>query len=266
MPAIQLARLKLQAGHLRESFSRPDAFVRGLRYMLDFYSDPSHRRGQSGVPAPLIHAYNVPAPVLRQVILEISPLVKENPTQTLDLIDCLWKVENLECRSLAVTLLGLLPVDQPAQILERVETWLPASEAQITEQLLSTGLQRLRLEALPHFLNFVKVWMQSPDRRYQQLALRALVYPLEDPAFEDLPTLFRILTPLIRNVHPMVKQDLVRLLKALAVRSPNETAFFLRQNLPFPDVPWLSRQVLKELPEPLQGNLKKALKNPLPPI
>jgi hypothetical protein len=265
MPAIQLARLKLQVGLLRDSFTRPEAFVRGLRYVLEYYSDPSHRLGQSGEPAPLIHAYNVPVPVLKQVVLEISPLVKEDPDQTIELIDCLWKEENLECRSIAVSFLAMLPVNQPDLILDRVQSWLLTSEERITEQLLSKGLSRLRLEARPHFLSTVKVWIQSPDKREQQIGLRALIYPFEDAQFEDLPTMFRILTPIVRNNTPGLKQDLVRVFKTLARKSPNETTYFLRQNLPFPDVPWLSRQIIKELPEPLQGNLKKALKSLLPP-
>jgi hypothetical protein len=266
MPAIQLARLKLQAGLLRDSFSRPQAFVRQIHYLLEFYANRSHRRGQSGDPAPLIHSYNVPAPVLRQIILEVTPLVQENFEQALELIDCLWKEENLECRTIAISLLGILPVAQPNEILDRVHSWIPVPEERLVEQILSKGLARLRQEARPHFVNTVNLWIKSSDKRKQQIGLRSLVYPLAEGEFEDLPTLFRILTPVVRNITPFIKQDLVFVFQGLARSSPNETAYFLRQNMPFPDIPWLTRQVIKELPEALQGNLKKALKQPLSPL
>ena len=53
MPAIQLTRLRLQTAGLAESFANPQAFVRGLHDLLDYYADRTHRPGQSGAPAPL---------------------------------------------------------------------------------------------------------------------------------------------------------------------------------------------------------------------
>jgi hypothetical protein len=266
MPAIQLARLRNQAGLVRQSYFQPEVFVRQFKLLMEFYADNSHRRGKSGEPTPLIHSYNVPVPVFRQVVQEVSPLVSENPGDALPLIDCLWKEENLECRSLAITLLGTLPADQTEEVLNRVQTWVPLSEVRIVDQLLSHGLAKIRREARPHFLSLVSAWMRSADQREQQTALRALIYPLEDEDFEDLPTLFRILTPAARNITPLIKQDLVLVFKGLARKSPNETAYFLKQNMPFDNIPWLTRQVMKDLPEYLQTKLKKALKNPLPPL
>lgn len=266
MPAIQLTRLKHQAGLVRDAYFQQEVFVRRLHHLLEFYANNSHRRGQSGKPTSLVHTYNVPAPVLRQVLQDVAPLIKENPEQALQLIDCLWKEENLECRTIAISILGALPVEQPNEIINRVNAWLPMSEGQIVEQILSQGLARIRSDARPHFISTVRTWMRSDDKRNQQIGLRALIYPLEETDFEDLPTLFRLLTPLARNITPIIKQDLVTVFKALAHTSPYETAYFLRQNLPFQDIPWLIRQVIKELPESLQGNLKKALKNPHPPV
>ena len=54
MPAIQLARLKIQVTELLKYFSVPKDFLRELHAMLDFYADRTRRSGQSGKPRPLI--------------------------------------------------------------------------------------------------------------------------------------------------------------------------------------------------------------------
>jgi hypothetical protein len=266
MPAIHLARLKIQAGTLRDSFSSPQAFVRSLHHVLVFYANRTHRHGQSGKPSPLIHAYNVPRPVLKQIIQEISPLVEDNIPATLELADHLWEQENLECRTMAITLLGMLPVDQPNPILERVVAWLPVSEEKLTGLILSQGLSRLQQEARPHYLKTIESWIRTPDWQSQQISLRALKLSLQDTGFEDLPWLFRLITPLVRNTPSNLKTDLLQLLNVLVQKSPKETAYFLKQNLPFPDTPGLLRKVMREFPDAEQENLKKSLKNPLPPL
>jgi hypothetical protein len=266
MPAIQLARLRQQVGLIRDSYFQPEVFVRQLRQLLEFYANTSHRRGKSGEPTPLIQTYNVPFPVIRQVLQDVSPLVDEHPHDAMLLIDRLWKEESLESKTIAINILALLPTDVPNEIINRVKSWLPESEERISNLLLSKGLTRIRREARPHFISMVNTWMKSADSKEQQIGLRALVDPLDDEEFEDIPTLFRLLTPAVRNINPIIKQDLVMVFKALAHKSPKETTYFLRQNMPFQDVPWLVRKIIKELPEDMQKNLKKAMKNPLPPL
>jgi hypothetical protein len=262
MPAIQLARLKLQAGRLRDVYSQPVTFVRELRDVLAFYGNYTHRPGQSGAPPPIMHAYNVPAPVIRQILQEIIPLVKADPAQAEVVIDQLWLQANLECRQLAITLLGMAPVVPVEPILQRLEKWLPNSEERLVEAVLNQGLGRLRREDSQSFYNLVRQWVVSDDWRKQQLGLRALVYPVQEGSFNDLPMLFQLIRPLVCNTISLLRPSLVRLVSALAHRSPAETAYFLKENLNFPDTPWLTRHVIQEFPQELQETLKSAMRPP----
>jgi hypothetical protein len=97
--------------------------------------------------------------------------------------------------------------------------------------------------------------------------LRALLPLVENPQFENLPVFFRLVQPLACNVPPGLKPDLLDVLTALAHRSPNETAYFLRQTLIYPDAPdiaWLIRQLLNEFPPEQQEMLHNVVKEAEP--
>jgi len=105
MPAIQPARLKIQAAQLAEKFTDPPAFTLGLNELLEFYADRTYRPGQASDPQPLLKAYNVPTPVLRQVSKELSKFIVANQDAALALCDALWSKPVLEFRLLAAMVL-----------------------------------------------------------------------------------------------------------------------------------------------------------------
>ncbi len=81
MPAIDLARLKTQAARLAEKFAEPEAFLRDLNELLDFYTNRTIRTTQvvQRLSAP---TYHTPRPVLRQIESELAPLAENQPSQS----------------------------------------------------------------------------------------------------------------------------------------------------------------------------------------
>ncbi len=242
-----------------EHFDDPPAYIRSLRYLLDFYADRARRPGQSGMPAPIIAAYKVRPPVLRMILQELAPPAIEDPEKGLALCDALWAEPNLEFRLLAAMLLGQISTDPPERIIDRLKTWLvPDLEFHLIEALMDHALERLRQEHPQSMIHLIEEWLESTKPLYQQLGLRALLPLVANPQFENLPVFFRLLQPLTCNVPLGLKPDLLDLLASLAHRSPLETAYFLRQTLAFPeatDTAWLIRQLLAEFPPEQQQML-----------
>jgi hypothetical protein len=261
MPAIHPARLKIQAAQLADSFAQPEHFVRQLHDLLELYADRAHRPGQAGEPAPLVTAYKSPPPVLRQVKLELAPRLAEQSTVAAALCDALWAEPYLEFRLLAAWVLSQLPEER---LLERLPDWLQAAPGdKLLDAVLEQGLAGLRQTTPDRFLAVVEDWLKSPAPATQQLGLRAILPLLNECPLEALPTLYRLLTPFLRQAPPLVRPDLLAVLSALVRCSPAETAYLLRQNLETPDNPdtaWLIRQVLKEFPPDLQNSLRTALR------
>jgi hypothetical protein len=262
MPAILPSRLKIQAARLGELVPNADLFVRSLRTLLDYYADRTHRPGQSGDPPPLLPAYNVPPPVLRQILLELTPTLSAEQSKGLVICDALWEQENFECRLLAARILGHLPVEPLGPVLERLLLWVQEDEERVLDELLTKGLVRWRSEAPNSFLLRLGEWMKSPSFKEQKLGLKALKPVIEDRSFTNLPVLFRILNPVVRIAPPQIRPDLLHVIRFLVKRSPQETAFFLRQNMSAQDTPWVTRKVLPEFPTSLQHSLREAMKNP----
>lgn len=264
MTAIQPERLKQQAVQLAEHFADPPTYVRELHQLLDYYADRVRRPGQSGRPAPLIQSYNVRPPVLRALLVELLPRLQADLQSGLALCDALWEQPYLEFRMLAILLLGQAAPDPPEAILQRIQSWItPALELQLVESLLSLGVARLQREHPMILLQQVERWLAHPQPFYQQLGLRALLPLVNNPGFENLPVFFRLITPLCQAAPSGLRADLLDVLAALARRSPQETAYFLRQVLAYPDAPdtpWLIRQSLSEFPPEIQAGLRNAVR------
>jgi hypothetical protein len=268
VPAIQPALLRQQAALLVEHFADPPAYIRSLHYLLDFYADRARRAGQAGMPAPITSAYNVRPPVLRMILQELTPPAIEAPEAGLALCDALWAEPNLEFRSLAAMLLGQLPPSPPERIITRLKTWLvPDLEFYLIESLMNHALGRLRQEHPQSMIRLIQDWLESSKPLYQQLGLRALLPLVENPHFENLPVFYRMIQPLVSNVPSGLRPDLLDVLGALAHRSPQETAYFLRQTVVHPDAAdtaWLIRQLLNEFPPEQQEMLHNVVKEAEP--
>jgi hypothetical protein len=265
MPAIQPARLKQQAIDLALIFDQPTAFIRKLHALLDLYTDHTHRSGQAGEPLPLTGSYKAPAPVMRQVWVELNQQMNLHPECILPLCDALWAEANFDLQLLAARLLGQVPIEPPQPVLERLQSWVRADlNNRLLDGLLEHGLHQFRLQAPNQVLDLVAGWLASSDSVLKQVGLRLLLSLVNNSSPENLPAIIQLLTPYLRLTPSRLRSDVLAVLAALAQVSPAETAYAMRQSLSAPDHPdtaWLIRQVLDEFPEEMQKGLKDAMKS-----
>lgn len=264
MPAIHLARLKLQSAALSQFFEQPAAFLKELKNLLEFYANRTHRPGQTGEPQPLLPSYNVPGPILNQIYLDLKPLVIEKPDESLELCEALWQEPYLECRMLSARLLGQISPAMTSEIFAHLQVWLPDTrEERLIDTLLDFGLARLRTEYPDLVLDQIKTWLEDDRAVFRRFGLRAMLPILRETSFDNLPFFYRLLTPYFRQTPNDLRPDVLRVLTALTRRSPQEMAFMLRQNLGVSghtDTAWLIRQVIKEFPQEQQSSLRAALR------
>jgi hypothetical protein len=191
-------------------------------------------------------------------------MIAQDPGSALPLSDQLWEQVNLECRTLAASILGNLPAGYEDQTWERVQAWAKSEkDNQLLALLLDLGLAGIRRNATRAFLGQVESWLNSENLHEQRLALLAMVPLVEETGSEYLPTLFRLLSRLVRAVPMALRQDLLFVLSVMARHSPNETAYSLRQSLDSPlslDTPWLIRRLLPDFPTDTQKGLREALR------
>ena len=232
MPAIQPARLKIQTTALVQQFSNPNRLVKDLHELLDSYADRTRRPGKIGAPAPILHTYQVPTQVMRQIWRQLQPQVERAPDVSLALVDVLWREENLECRNLAILILGQIPATPPEPILARTVSWAESDiEFRLLDDLLTTGTARLRADAQDVFLRQIKNWLTSANKDFPPLGLLALIPIVEAPDFDNLPIIFRLIKSVTLRAPLGLRPYQLRLFKTLAAQSPQETAYFLSQNL-----------------------------------
>jgi hypothetical protein len=264
MPAIDLARLKTQAALLADQFGYPRGFVHALNELLDFYTNHSMRASlvarRLNVPT-----YHTPAPVLRLIERELAPLAGSFPIEAVALVNAMWESGSLESRLLALRMLGSIPPAQAMPALTRLPDWLiQSTDKEIRQALLTDAFTRLRRENPEAFLVLLEDWLKSPRSGLQIWGMQALIPLLDDPDFQNLPAVFRILRPAVQAAGPSTQLDLQACLAALGRVSLTETLVFLREILsasPSPALLRTLRRSLPALPPDLQAGLRELLRD-----
>jgi len=263
MPAAELSRLRLQIDQLILIFNQPEEFSRRLHDMLNLYGNHAYRAGQAVKPQSILPSYRVPPLVTRQLVLDLGKTAQERPQETLALVDVLWKDHFLEPRLLAASLLGVLPMSAGREVIQKLRGWgRPDENLRLFNQVIEESTVRLRRERPDLLLDLIKEWIGASSPQQQAVAMRAMIPLINDPSFENLPVLYRLLAPLAQNIAPAAQTDLQVTLQALIRRSPVETAYFLRQALTLAatsSTTRLVRRCLPDFPAAQQAGLRAAL-------
>lgn len=264
MPAVNPTRLNFQiADLLQESFHSPEAFKRKINDLFSLYANRTLRYGEGTGIMPLMPMYHLPDPVMRQLQSELKPAISEAPEAALSLADILWGDKMFETRQVGIFILGHAAVEAPDPILSRLNTWLsPDLEPVLKEALLRNGTDYLQSKFAKAWESWVESLLSQKEPGWISIGLIALRAGLRSSPSQNLPAIYRLVSPFIRDPQPGTMNELNRLVKVLAEKSPTETAYFLRQSLSLSDSSGTSRLIracLSSFPDEIQKELQTAL-------
>jgi hypothetical protein len=235
MPAIQLSRLKIQVDELLDYFVEPYDFIRQLHVLFGFYADRTRRPGQSGKPKSLVKSYQISQQVMRRISSDIENYVIEDPENAIILAESLWRDGWFESRLVAISILGLLPIRHIDTVVMYMKEWgKDCRDDALLESLLKDGARKIISEVPDKFLPIVEEWLTDEETTIQKLGLRGLSSLVNNPKFDNLPIVYRFLSPMIKQTTSSLESDLLLVVRSLAHRSPLETAYFLKQSLSAP--------------------------------
>jgi len=261
MPAVRWETLRQEAQALAASTGQPEAFLAQWETLLKRYADRTRRRGQ-GVSPLRIPAYHLAPAVLATVWQGLRLHLESRPDLVFPLADALWARPDLESRLLAARLLGMAPLTSPDKVLHRLQDWLAhAPDPTLIRALLQHATLRLTTEMPQAYLNALAKALALPETT--PLALQMLVPLLQNPTFENLPTVLRHLTPLLTPPNKAWHPELAAVLQAMVQRWPEEAAPYLRglwQSTPSDSLAWLIRRILPLLPTAHATTLRALLR------
>lgn len=260
MPAISPARLKKDAEQLFEQLADSEAFDRSLEEVLDFYADRTVRPSQAGRPASLLPAYHVPKPVLRELSKGLAEFAAEEPDEAFRLAVRMWLRGVSEYMLLAIRLLEDLPETENDRVVQRLTSWMLATEDEaLLEEIFRVCGTKDPEAALGAAAEMLETRKTGPVIS-ALIGLAALAKRADEGL---LPGVFKLLGRLLENPSLGQPARLLALTRALAERSPSETAFFLRQYYLVSmrlDVGRILRQCMPAFPEAIQEDLRKMLR------
>jgi len=263
MPAVNPTRLRFQIDELMHNFASPSEFHRKLRDLFSLYANRSLRYGDSTEIKPLISIYNLPAPAIRQLQLDLDLRVAEDPQAALALADELWQDNYYEVKQTALYILGTVPIETPDPIIDRLNNWLsPDLDAVLLTSLFTLGTRRIQNTHPAVWERFISSFLEKGNPENLAVGIRGLTEGLKNENFSNLPSVFRLISPIIQRPDRKNLHDLEDLIEILARKSSTETGHFLRQSLSVSDSPEAKRlvkQCLNFFPEAISQDLKKLL-------
>jgi hypothetical protein len=261
MPAVELNRLRAQIQELVKQFQDQPAFQIALRDLLETHANRAYRASQAVQPQPLLPSYRVAPLVLRQLELELGKTCQQYPVQAVKNLEMLWQDPYLEPRLLATSLIGMIPAEYEQPVIQSLRAWAqPSQNFRILEALFKNGTITLRRTSPGRLIELMEEWLTDPRAEVKVMGVRALIPLIEDEAFENLPPVFRILSPLVQEITAALAVDLQITIQALARRAPSETTYFLLQVLTLSDSPGTARLIRRclHLFEPDQQSSMRA--------
>jgi hypothetical protein len=259
MPAVNPERLRQQVEDLLTLLGDQVALKRQCLDLLDYYADHTRRSLASGGIKDAERVFGAPRPVVRALSQGLRSRTQQKPALILPTATVLWEAGYRETRLLASAIVGGIQQMEVAQWVEARAS--NCDDSVVLMELASQGLAGLREADPTGFLERASEWLKSTHRWLRLFALMALHAAVENPTFEDLPTVFRLLSGVSEKARGESRQVLYALLRTLTKRSPPESARFLLDELAreIPGTQRMIRTSLGHFPARQQELLKRAL-------
>lgn len=243
-------------------FSEPKTFIKTLHEILAFYDRRAYRPSKELVPKTFMRSYNLPAQVLPLIEIGLKEAASLRPAEALALAQALWQDPYYEARELAASVLGQLPEEFSTEVLRMIEEWVSSPLDRAALQVL------LEKASLPPRLAetwdaFIEKLLSSPTVRLQSAGLLALAIDLEQRPLNKYSGVFKLVRPFIQAGDERQDLNLNLVVENLAIKTPNETAYLLKQVLadtPGNDIERRIREYLPYFPPETASGLLEAVK------
>jgi len=255
MPAVELARLERQIEGLRRGFADSARLRREVLDLLEFYAS----RVRPGRTAGRTAALGVPTAVLRAIETALRAEARADRHAAAMAGESLWSIPVVEARWLAI---ALLETQEASGLPPWVEAWAhTADDPALLERLASGPMRRLLADAPRLFWETISAYLASRQVAPATVALLSLREAASSLDDGDLPRFFEVLGGAPPTLTGEAWRAQVDALRAVARRSPAETARFLVDEISRarPGAARLARQTLEAFPPREREHLRRTL-------
>ncbi|HSR48710.1 MAG TPA: hypothetical protein VLL77_12080 [Anaerolineales bacterium] len=259
MPAIDQARLDRQIQDIVAAFGDPARLRYRVLDLFEFYASrvrPATPASGAGV----LPSLGVPAPVLRAVEAALRARALDDRLAAGMAAEALWTGPVVESRLVAITLLEIQP---PEDLPPWVEAWAQtAGDASLLERLAGGPMRIVHRLAPERFWEATGANLASGHGAVVILGVRSLEASIDDMDAGELPRAFEALGGMTPPEAGEAWRAEVALVRALARRSPPETAQFLVDQIEQarPGATRIARQMLEAFPALERDALRRSLR------
>jgi len=227
MPAVDLTLLNTRVQSLQLFRSDPRVYLAKLDDLLALYTTERVKLGENVPIQTLLPQMHIPDLVLHKVIETFPSLAAENPENALYILDTLWAREYLEYKQLAIYLLMNLSTSKIEELGKRLPRWTTDTDEEILHKTILDLLAQSEFESINSLRSYIEGILTSQDYALRRLGFQSLANMIDQKNFNDLPWVFRILTPLLNETSLTMVRELSLVIASLIKKSEVETTAFL---------------------------------------
>jgi hypothetical protein len=202
---------------------------------------------------------------MHNIRLRFITLAKADPQLAMEYADELWTINTYETKFFAATVLGSLPNDYLDKSFDRFIDWgSKTSDQEIHEILFTQGTTNIRQSNPNKWLEIIQEWSESNSINQVVTSIYAMRSLIHDPSFQNIPRVFKMVTPLLSMENRKIISTLQFLMSDLAEINPVETSHYLSSvvlSSSSASLKQIVRKSLKSFPEKEQTNLRNILQN-----
>jgi hypothetical protein len=263
MPSIDLSRLRKQIAHLAIFLEIPVEFVSEYKSLLEFYHQWSHHQHEERIPNSFMLLYDLPPQIIPEIEQGLKPYFKGKAEVIFPLADALRQDLHFECSNLAAFIVGQTPAEKSDELKDYLTAWLEGVlDKAVVEAIFTKATAPMINTDQESYLSFLHTLLRSPNKRLANAGLVGMNLFLPYASIDHLPKLFTIINPLLQD-RDMRQESLESLIQALAIKSPVETGYLIRQFISENEgrhVETLTRAFLQYLPKDTAETVAKAIK------
>ncbi len=226
MPAVELTSLNNRVQSLLLFCSDPHDYIQQLEELLQLYSSKKAKLGEYIPFKTLLPQLNVPQLVIEKIYETFPTIAKRYPKNILPIVDALWEKESIEYKILAIHLLLNLPLSKKEEANQRLLVWTTSTDENILHQIILEQVSNTELVDSPTLRNFIEGILADEEHELRSLAFATLVDIINKKDFWDLPWVFELISPAIKNANLHSYKDLSMVTSALIEKSEIETASY----------------------------------------
>lgn len=251
--------IKKQVENLTGKMGNPDQFTETL---YNIFRENRGKCCETGVKT-----FCTPVPVIKTLAKKVGQSAEKDPDNSFELFKKLWDNGSREEMILVSRAIGNISdkIDHEKFLKTIMDFVHDINEKEVCDNLAKEALASVSLEHPQDVLSMSRVHVRNISDLIRRFGVLTMKKVLEGDEFQDFDSIFKTLTPVMRESEKNVRSLVVSVIRNVAKKDPRRSFYFMKKwaKTASSETKWIIKRGMKSLPKEEQKELKEILEKKL---